>query len=170
MIAGTALLKTDCIIRYTLPYKPYLNNESTGFFINCMYVYSLLFKSIKFIKPLNNNNVSYNFYLICEDFKGIESTILDKLLSILENFQENICFIDKKTIPHKFNEQVSYFINGLMNINTNNMEMTNLLSTCLLNQNNEYFKKANCSQYLNENFINSLKDDQIKQWMKDNNI
>jgi hypothetical protein len=170
MIAGTSLLKTDCIIRYTLPYKPYLNNESSGFFINCMYVYSLLFKSIKFIKPLNNNNVSYDFYLICTDFKGIEQNTLDKLLLILDNFQENMCFIDKKNIPNKFIEQISYFINGLMNININNMEMTNLLSTCLLNENNIFFKKANCNFYLNDNFIESLKDDQIKQWLKDNNI
>ena len=170
MIAGSSLLKTDCIIRYTLPYKPYLNNESSGFFINCMYVYSLLFKSIKFIKPLNNNNVSYDFYLICESFKGIDQNILDKLLLLLDNFQENMCFIDKKNIPNKFIEQVSYFINSLMNININNMEMTNLLSTCLLNQNNMLFKKANCSYYLNGDYIESLKDNQIKDWLKDNNI
>jgi hypothetical protein len=170
MIAGSSLLKTDCIIRYTLPYKAYLDNESSGFFINCMYVYSLLFKSIKFIKPLNNNNVSYDFYVVCEAFKGIDTNILDKLLLLLDNFQENMCFIDKKNIPNKFIEQVSYFINGSMNININNMEMTNLLSTCLLNQNNILFKKANCSYYLNGDYIESLKDNQIKDWLKDNNI
>jgi hypothetical protein len=170
MIAGMSVHNTNCIVKYRLPYDININNYSSGFLINIIYVYSLLFNSIKLIKPLNNNNLSFDFYIVCKGFKGIDNSILEKLLNILDNFEENICFINQKDIPRTFVEQVGSFINELLLKNINNIEITNFLTTCLLNTNSEYFKKAQCNVYLNKKFMDKLEEDQIKDWMKDNNL
>jgi hypothetical protein len=173
MILGTSSLNTNCIVKYKINSDINTNNnssQSSGFLMNCLYVYSLVFNSIKLIKPLNNNNLSYDFYIVCKGFKGINNNMMEKLLIILDNFQENICFINKKDIPHEFVEQIGSFINELLFKNMTNIEITNFLTTCLLNTNTEYFEKAQCGTYFNKKFIDELEEEQIKQWMKDNNL
>jgi hypothetical protein len=166
MIAGMSSSNTNCIIRYKLSY----DTDTSGFLINCLYTYSLLFNSIKLIKPLNNNNLSFDFYVVCKGFKEITNKTIEQLLYILDNFEENICFINQKDIPRTFVEQVGSFVNELLLKNINNIEITNILTTCLLNTNTEYFKKAQCHIYLNKKFMDNLEEDQIKEWMKDNNL
>jgi hypothetical protein len=166
MIAGMSSSNTNCIIRYKLSY----DTDTSGFLINCLYTYSLLFNSIKLIKPLNNNNLSFDFYVVCKGFKEITSKTIEQLLYILDNFEENICFINQKDIPRTFVEQVGSFVNELLLKNINNIEITNLLTTCLLNTNTEYFKKAQCHIYLNKKFMDNLEEEQIKEWMSDNNL
>ncbi len=170
MIAGISSSNTNCIVKYRLSYDINQNNNSSGFLINCLYLYSLLFNSVKLIKPLNNNNLSFDFYIVGKGFKEINNENLDKLLNNLDNFEENMCFINQKDIPDTFVEQVGSFINELLSKNINNIEITNLFTTCLLNTNTEYFKKAQCHVYLNKKFMDKLEEDQIKEWINDNNL
>jgi hypothetical protein len=65
-----------------------------------------MFNEFYLVKPLTSNPDSGEFYVVCKGFKGIEESTYEKLLNILDNFQVNICFFNKKDIPEEFINQV----------------------------------------------------------------
>jgi hypothetical protein len=74
-------------------------------------MYYLLFDELRLVKPLTSNPLSGEFYVVAKGFRGISDSNYEKLLTILGNFKENMCFIPQKEIPEDFIEIVSKFKN-----------------------------------------------------------
>ena len=170
MIARTTGIDSNCIVKAQLPYNidNSLTYSSSGFFVNYLFLYYLMFEEVKLIKPLSSSPNNSEFYIIGKKFRDIEEEHYEKLLNILDNFKYNICFFKKDDIPQEFINQVIDFTDKLLTINIDYNEINNLLLTCLFHKNSVIEEKTQCSKYLNPEYINDIQNEKIKEWIKDN--
>ena len=111
MVAGTSSIGGNCVIKHFLHFiNSYPNSyEGSGFIVNLIYVYYLMFEEVRLIKPHTSNPNSREFYLVGLKFRGINDDIFNKLMKQMDNFEENDCFFKKDDVPESF-------INKLLNL------------------------------------------------------
>lgn len=119
-VLSTLSIGGDCCIKHiALPLNSYLYYRShtniSGFFINYLYLYLHLFKSITLYKPSITPNSSLEFYVIGNNFLGIESVIQNKLLHTLDNFDLHQTFFKKEDIDNTFIKEVESFLTFMTN-------------------------------------------------------
>jgi hypothetical protein len=170
MIARTTAIESNCIVKAKLSYNTdnSLTHSSSGFFVNYLFLYYLMFEEVKLIKPLSSSPNNSYFYIIGLKFRDIEGEYYEKLLHILDNFTYNMCFFKKEDIPQEFINQVIDFTDKLLTINIDYNEINNLLLTCLFHKNSVIEEKTQCSKYLDPEYINDIQNEKIKEWIKDN--
>ncbi len=170
MVVGLASPGSNCVIKHFLPYvrRAPISYYGYGLFINYLFLYHLMFNEFYLVKPLTSNPDSGEFYVVCKGFKGIEESTYEKLLNILDNFEVNICFFNKKDIPEEFINQVMEFVDKLLTMNVEHSEITNLLLTCMIHKNPVIEEKTNCSKYLDKKYIENIHDEKFKEWIKNN--
>jgi len=172
----------SCVIKHFTPYM--VNHpdtiKATGFFINFMYLYYLVFDDIALFKPYSSDMTSGEFYVIGKGFRGddvINESILNKLYKILENFEVNMTFFKKKDIPETFIMQINGFIEKMADYNIQGYEKSNLLLTCMSESDKDYeigkdniSKKLNtllhCDDFLDEDKIEKILVPRYYQWIK----
>ena len=172
----------SCVIKHFTPYM--VNHpdtiKATGFFINFMYLYYLVFDDIALFKPYSSDMTSGEFYVIGKEFRGndvINESILNKLYKILENFKVNMTFFKKKDIPETFIMQINGFIEKMADYNIQGYEKSNLLLTCMSESDKDYkIKKDNiskklntllyCNDFLDEDKIEKILVPRYYQWIK----
>jgi len=177
MVAACSTKGTNCVIKHF----NYLNMdfkksfESSGFFISYLYIYYLMFDSVRLIKPNTSSPNSGEFYLVGLRFTGIEDNVLDTLIKELDTFKENQCFFKKEEIPEAFTSQVVEFVEKLLELNNKQFDIVNMLLTCIVDKDGE--KKANkedknkgnakeCKKYLDKEFITKIQTKRYKEWIK----
>jgi 23S rRNA U2552 (ribose-2'-O)-methylase RlmE/FtsJ len=161
MIARTTGIESNCIVKAKLPYNTdnSLTYSSSGFFVNYLFLYYLMFEEVKLIKPLSSSPNNSEFYIIGKKFRDIEEEHYEKLLNILDNFNYNICFFKKDDIPQEFINQVIDFTDKLLSINIDYNEINNLLLTCSFHKNSVIEEKTQCSKYLDPEYINDIQNE-----------
>ena len=166
MVAGVSQKGGNCIIKHFLPYIPDIpeTEHSNGFFINYLYLYYLMFEDVYLLKPLSSNPVSGEFYLIGKKFIGLNEEIFEKLLNLIENFEVNMCFFDKKDIPENFKKQVFVFIEKLTRLNVDFIDIQNNLLTCLKTKDEVIEKATECRKYLNPKYMEEIQESKFKKW------
>lgn len=166
MVAGVSQKGGNCIIKHFLPYMPDIpeTEQANGFFINYLYLYYLMFEDVYLLKPLSSNPVSGEFYLVGKKFIGLNEEIFEKLVNLIENFEVNMCFFDKKDIPENFKKQVFVFIEKLTRLNVDFIDIQNNLLTCLKTRDEVIEKATECRKYLNPKYMEEIQESKFKKW------
>ena len=172
----------SCCIKHYIPYKLFDSKASTtdileasGFFINYLYLYYVVFDSISLFKPNTSNADTTEFYVIGKGFKGIEKSQLEKLFKLLDTFELNGNLIEHNKIPETFMMQINNFLKSMSDTNILSIEKQNLLLTCYKNeieeqQEEKKYKKTNkilrCEKFLNPKNIKNIIEPKYKEWVK----
>ena len=174
----------SCCIKHYIPYKTVYNYDNTvptdiletsGFFINYLYLYYVVFDSIRLFKPHTSNADTTEFYIIGKGFTGIENSQLEKLFKLLDNFELNGNLIEHNKIPETFIMQINNFLKSMSDTNILSIEKQNLLLTCYKNESDEKqedktYKKTNkilrCDKFLNPKNIKNIVESKYKEWVK----
>ena len=92
------------------------------------------------------------------------------LLKLLDDFQPNMCFFEKDDIDDTFVRQIVEFAEKIIKINVDHNEITNLLMTCMI-ENDEIIEKAtNCSKFLSKTYVDKIFSSKYKEWVVTNNF
>ncbi len=168
MVAAVSAKGGNCIIKHFLPYIPEIPETKTanGFFMNYIYLYYLMFEDVYLIKPLSSNPISGEFYVIGKKFIGLNEKLFERMLQILDNFDVNICFFEKSSIPDHFMNQIIDFIGKITKLNVEFIEIQNLLLTCLTNRNEIIEKETDCRKYLNQKYIEEVNKAKFEKWVE----
>jgi hypothetical protein len=169
MVAVTCSQGGNCVVKHfhylDMEYED-LSKQASGFFISYLYIYYLMFEEIRLIKPQTSSPNSGEFYIVGLRFQGINDDIFDKLMNNLDNFTVNNCFFKKEDIPESFTLQVIEFTEKLMDINSQQFDIVNMLMTCISNPDPVIEKATQCRKYLDINFIKDIQSKRYKEWMK----
>ncbi len=172
MVAGLLSKGGNCVIKHFLPYvrKVPSTYYATGLFVNYMYLYYLMFDELHLIKPLTSNPDSGEFYVVGKGFKGISDQDYEILLKLLDNFQPNMCFFEKDDIDDIFVRQIVEFAEKIIKMNVDHNEITNLLMTCMIENDEIIEKYTNCSKFLNKTYIDKIFSVKYHEWVVNNNF
>jgi hypothetical protein len=167
MVAGTASIGSNCVMKHFLPFgvKMKESDKSSGFFVNYIYLYYLLFDELRLVKPLTSNPNSGEFYVVCKGFCGISEENYNKLLNILDNFKTNICFFDRKDIPQEFIELVSNFNNQVIARNIKHKEVGIKIIDCIKDK-EIYNQNIDCKIYLDKSIVKNIHWKIFNYWIK----
>jgi hypothetical protein len=168
MVASVSRKGGNCIIKHFLPYVTDIpeTEQANGFFINYLYLYYLMFEEVYLSKPLSSNPISGEFYLIGKNFIGIDDSIYNKLIDLIDNFQVNMCFFKKKDIPENFIKQVFSFIEKLTNMNVNYIDIQNTFLICFKERDEIIEKVTECRKYLEPKYMNEIQEAKFLEWIK----
>ena len=178
----------SCCIKHYIPYKLFDAKESTdileasGFFINYLYLYYVVFDTISLFKPNTSNADTTEFYVIGKGFKGIENLQLEKLFKLLDTFELNGNLIEHNKIPETFMMQINNFLKSMSDTNILSIEKQNLLLTCYKNETEEQhnrdgesdskskkYKRTNkilkCDKFLNPKNIKNIIEPKYNEWV-----
>jgi len=167
MVAAVSAKGGNCIIKHFLPYIPDIpeTKEANGFFVNYLYLYYLMFEDVYLMKPLSSNPVSGEFYLVGKKFLGVDDEMLDKMISLIDNFEVNMCFFKKDDIPEHFRKQVFSFVQQLTQMNVDFIDIQNTLLTCLYKRDAVIEKVTECRKYLNPSYMEEIQEAKFKKWI-----
>ncbi len=167
MVLAVSSPRANCIIKHFLPYsKDRQTQKATTYYVNLMYLYRLHFEEMKIIKPLTSKNGSGEFYVVCNNFKGISPATLNSLYELLDNFHVNVCFIEAAMLNKYVVAQIINAFESLANINVNYVEIENLLLTCEITNNNVINERTNCMEYLNTDYVDNIYKRKYVEWIK----
>jgi hypothetical protein len=172
-VASNLSIGGNCCIKHlALPLNSYLyyidHKCVSGFFINYLYLYLHLFKSITLFKPSITSNKSIEFYVIGTNFIGIEPIIQNKLLKILDNFEIHQTFFKKEDINEIFIKDIESFLNFMTNRYIDFENIRTILKLDLL----EGIQSTPISdKFLNKSLLNKELNTTIFEiWKNKNNV
>lgn len=127
---ATSSKGANCVIKCFSPYMKNNNKtlESTGFFVNLIYLYYCCFEKLYLYKPYTSRSQGGEFYIVGISFTYISEENLKQLLDVLDNFKENINFICKKDMSDKFEVLIENFLQQLVMYNTESLKMAFFLN------------------------------------------
>ncbi len=170
-VLSTLSIGGDCCIKHiALPLNSYLyyidHKNISGFFLNYLYLYLHLFKSITLYKPSIIPNSSIEFYVIGNNFVGIDNIIQNKLLKILDNFEFHQTFFKKEDINDIFIKEVESFLTFMTNRYIDFINIKTILKSDLLE-----YKNSNSivTRFLNKNLLNKELNTNIYDIWKNKN-
>lgn len=168
VVAYCSSIGGNCVIKHFMPFinsvpKSYL---SSGYFVSYLYVYYLMFETVKIVKPYTSNPNSGEFYLVGLKFRGISDNIKNKLLDMLDKFQENDCLFEQKDIPETFSNQIIDFINNVNKKKIIQFDLQNALISCMIYKDEKIKSTLQCNKYLNMDYIKSIQEVRFKEWVK----
>ena len=169
MVAGISSVGSNCIMKHFLSFSPRLKNsdKSNGFWTNYIYMYYLLFDELRLVKPLTSNPNSGEFYVVAKGFRGISDSNYEKLLKVLDNFSQNICFISKNDIPEEFVEMLVKFNLSVTKRNINHKITQNRIYSCKTEK-SKSTKDKDCSVYMNKMLVRKTQTNMFKNWVQHN--
>jgi hypothetical protein len=172
MVASVSSVGSNCVIKHFLPYVPYLpvTWEASGFFVNYIYLYYLMFEKVIMIKPMTSNPVSGEFYLVGKKFVGMSEESYNNLIQLIDNFEVNFCFFKQEQIPNNFKKQVFYFIERVNQLNIDHIEIQNTLLTCLTEHDEVIEKQTQCRNFFDDNYVNDFQKHKFTEWIKKYNF
>jgi hypothetical protein len=100
-----------------------------------------------------------------KNFIGIDEMMLDKMLGLLDNFEVNMCFFKKEDIPEHFRKQVFSFIEQLIKMNVDFIDIQNTLLTCLYKRDAVIERVTECRKYLNPEYMEEIQESKFKKWV-----
>jgi len=172
MVASVSSVGSNCVIKHFLPYISYLpiTWEASGFFVNYIYLYYLMFEEVIMIKPLTSNPVSGEFYLVGKKFIGMSEDIYQNLVQLIDKFEINFCFFKHDQIPNNVKKQIFYFIERVNHLNIDHIEIQNTLLTCLKEHDEVIENQTQCRNFFDEKYINEIQNNKFIEWLKKYNF
>ena len=125
-----------------------------------------MFEDVYMIKPLSSNPISGEFYVIGKKFIGIDDIMFNKLLKLIENFEVNMCFFKKESIPDYFIKQIFNFFGNLTKLNVDYIDIQNTLLTCLTTRDEVIEKVTGCRKYLNPKYMEDMNKAKFEKWIE----
>ncbi len=167
MVAGISSVGSNCIMKHFLPYGNSLKNseKANGFWTNYIYMYYLLFDELRLVKPLTSNPNSGEFYVVAKGFRGISDSNYEKLLKLLDKFEENMCFIPQNDIPEEFVDMVAKFNSIVIKRNINHKLTKNRIYSCKTEKGKT---NKDCKVYLNKLLVKKTQTNMFKNWIHHN--
>ena len=168
MVAASASKGSHCVIKHFLNLiNSYPNSYyGTGYLVNYLYLYYLMFEEVRLIKPHTSNPNSREYYVVGLRFIGISDVILNKMIKQLDNYKENHCFFKKEDIPESFYKQIIKFSKTIFDINNEQYEAQTMLLTCIVNPVSIIEEATQCRKYLDGDFIKKIQTKRYKEWIK----
>jgi hypothetical protein len=167
MVAGISSVGSNCIMKHFLPYGNSLKNseKANGFWTNYIYMYYLLFDELRLVKPLTSNPNSGEFYVVAKGFRGISDSNYEKLLKVLDNFKQNMCFIPQNDIPDTFVTMIAKFNSIVVKRNINHKLTQNRIYSCKTEKGKT---NKDCTVYLNKSLVKKTQTNMFKNWVHHN--
>lgn len=100
-----------CFQQFIVKHKSSMYSD--GFFVNLLYLYFLSFETVYIYKPYTSGAINGEFYIVGINFLGVSKEELEDLLTIQDNFEENMTFFERKDIPDYFVAQVESFVRDM---------------------------------------------------------
>ena len=159
---------TNAVIKTFIPFMRTKSDseDSDGYYVGLMYLYSLFFKEIHLYKPYTSRPSSGEYYIICKHFNStcLTDDIYNKLINIHKNFVINQTFFKHNDIPDKFIVQLYNWIDNLASYNIKALERSYFFISCI-NDDDENIKKINnCDKLLDSKYIKEIKDKRYAAW------
>lgn len=170
MVLSVGTKGSNCVIKTFLPYirKVPETYYASGLYMNILYLYYLFFDEMNLVKPLTSSPKSGEYYIVCKEFKGINDKDYNKIISIMDEFEPNMCFFKKNDIPKSFVKQITDFIITLGELNNKFNDLGNILNTCMKNKKDrELYKKTDCESHLNIKTIKNIQKLKFEKWITD---
>lgn len=168
MVLATSSKGTNCVIKHKLPFVPGVKNseKGNGFFINLVYIYYYYFDEIKFYRPVSSSSENQEFYIIGNNFRGIEEKNFTEFINVLKNFKRNLCIYTKKSISEYFLYQINNFIKSLYDIAYRQYQTQVLLMSCLTSKDPKIKEETKCHLVLNKTYTDKIQQVKFKEWVK----
>ncbi len=188
LIKLISLIKSggSCYIKHVaLPLNSYLfysgYKNSSGFFINYLYLYFLMFEKVVLFRPTIIPNKSLEFYVVGLNFTGFninqtEGELNEKdkrialtmfLSKISKKFELHQTLFKKETISELFVEQINSFMNIMISRYIKFEEIKGMLTFTIIHKNNEKIKDnhnaGNISDELASQIVNNIELNQINE-------
>lgn len=143
------------------------NIEASGFFINLLYLYNMVFKEVHLIKPFTSKATNGEFYIVGKYFTELPEDTYQTLLDILDkdHFELNQTFFDVKDIPDKFIVQVTKFIEEIVELNVQSIERQLFFLSCS-HDDGEISQKTNCKHYLDSKNLDKIHREKYYKWVQ----
>jgi hypothetical protein len=154
----------NCVVKIFLPFIKTAQQAttSTPLYIGILYLYKLMFSELHLFKPYSSDPTSGEFYIIGKGFVDVDFKYIEKLMNILDNFEENHVIFGKSDIPDYFKKQFYSFIDILSYYNTRAIERYNFLSVCFA----DGVDKEKCVKYLDRKNIDRIKKLRYQKWVQ----
>lgn len=168
LTVATSSIGKHCVIKI---FTPFIGEDLTtyensgGFFVGMLFLYSLLFKNLYLVKPYTSRPINGEYYIVGKGFMGLPDFAFDKLCDIMDTFTLNQTFFDKKHIPQSFVRQTVQFIEEMHDLNAKSLERQLFFLSCS-HDTGEVAKKTNCKFYLNPNNLKKIHEERYKKWVK----
>ena len=139
-----------CVIKI---FTPFIGEDLTtyedsgGFFVGMLFLYSLLFKELYLVKPYTSRPINGEYYIVGKGFLGLPDFAFERLCDIMDNFKLNQTFFDKKHIPNSFVKQCVKFIEEMYDLNATSLERQLFFLSCSHDTEGTIAKKTNCNYY-----------------------
>ena len=170
MVAACGTVGTNCVTKHFLPYIRSIPKSyyGSGFFVNYIYVYYLLFEDLRLIKPHCSNPDSGEFYVVGLKKRNISDEDTRAIVEKLNTFKTNNCFFPENKIPENFKIQVIEFINKILKMTAEQYDIQNMLMTCIVDNDPIIEKETQCKKYLSPSFTKEVQETRFKEWVKIN--
>jgi hypothetical protein len=158
-----------CIIKHFTPYiKRHTGTyEASGFFLGFIYLYYVAFESVSLFKPYSSNPDSGEFYVVGQDFHGIDADELERLYKMLDKMELNDGLIPKDSLPETFLAQMNVFLEKMSGLNSMTIEKQNLLLTCYKDGQNPKIKKyLKCDNFMEKDRLQEIQVPRFNEWIK----
>lgn len=169
LTVATCSIGKHCVIKI---FTPFIGEDLTtyedsgGFFVGMLFLYSLLFKNLYLVKPYTSRPINGEYYIVGKGFMGLPDFAFERLCHIMDTFKLNQTFFDKKYIPNSFVKQCVKFIEEMHNLNATALERQLFFLSCSHDTQGTIAKKTNCDYYLDPKNLRQIHEERYKKWVK----
>lgn len=169
MVAACGTVGTNSITKHFLPYIRGIPESyyGTGFFMSYLYMYYLMFKEMRLIKPHTSNPNSGEFYVVCIDKLPIEDIEVTNIVQQLDVFETNMSFFTDEQIPETFIVQIIEFVKRMSNVMTEQYDLQNMLMTCIIDNDPLIDKVTQCKKIMKPEFTKEIQNIRFQEWIKE---
>lgn len=161
-LGGHLVIKTFTPFVYGVPES----KDSIDFFVSLLFMVNLSFEKMFLFKPITSSSRSGEFYVICKNFTGAPSPIIDFLKSRLDNFIVNVPLFLRNDIPDEFIIQIYEFVRKMSDTNTLALERENIIIQCSCADDKKINKILGCDKLLDPKYMEIIKKKRFNDWIE----
>lgn len=157
-----------CVTKHFLPYIRNIPESlgASGFFLNLLYCYALLFGEVRLMKPHTSNPDSGEFYVVCTGMRPVSDAEVGAAVGRLRTFETNGCLFEEASIPAEFRLQVLEFVRRLSDNISEQYEIQNTLLTCLTDDSEVIQRELQCARFLDPERMAVVKEKRVEKWIE----
>ena len=168
MVAACGTVGSSCVTKHFLPYIRGMPESfhASGFFLNLIYFYYLMYERLYLMKPHASNPDSGEFYVVGCKMRELGDAEVEAIVGGIAEFKVNGCFFEKEDIPMGFRSQVVQFVRRLSDGIADQYDIQNTLFTCLSDDSEVIQKELECEKYLGKGVMDSVRRKRMEKWIE----
>ena len=168
MVAACGTVGSSCVTKHFLPYIRGMPESfhASGFFLNLIYFYYLMYERLYLMKPHASNPDSGEFYVVGCKMRALGDAEVEAIVGRIAEFKVNGCFFEKEDIPMGFRSQVVQFVRRLSDGIADQYDIQNTLFTCLSDDSPVIQKELECEKYLGKGAMESVRRKRMQKWLE----